>query len=128
MTSKQRSQLAHVVRTAPFDGREFPIVRAVLTILKSDVDPADVDARLRTQLDPFEDIDRIVNTIIATTTACALGGCKLWNARFALPPSGEERHVRVVDQITGKVKNLYFRGHKVDVCRSCREAEEELLR
>jgi len=126
--SSTRTKLAHVVRTCPFDGREFPIVRAVLATLESDADPADIDARLRVFYDPFGDVDRIVNVIIASTTACALGGCRQWNARFALPSTSEEKHVRIVDKLTGKVKNLYFRKHAADVCRPCREAEEALLR
>lgn len=129
MKSSIHTRLAHVIRTCPFDGREFPIVRAALAVLKSDADPADVDVRLRQNLDPFEDVGRIVNTIIASTTACVLGGCHLWNVRFQLPPSGPpEKHVRIVDPITGKVKNLYFRGHAVPLCQPCREAEEALLR
>lgn len=128
MKSTARTRLTHAIRTTSFDGREFPIVRAALASLKSDADPADVDARLRAFFDPFDDVDRIVNTIIASMTACALGGCRLWNARFHLPHNGAERHVRIVDKLTGKVKHLYFRSHAVDICRPCREAEEELLR
>lgn len=128
MKSSVRTRLAHVIRTCPFDGREFPIVRAVLAALKSDADPAGVDASLRRRLDPFDDIDHVVNTIVGHTAACMLGGCKSWNARFALPTSGDEKHVRIVDKLTGKVKNLYFRSHAADICRPCRETEEELLR